>query len=162
MTITRWIVSGPAVFLVHDAEEILTVEPWLRAHRAELPAVVQPLTAVSTEQFALAVGMLFVGFLAAAVHAVGQARRGHVSVPFMIIAGALVANGFTHLAQAAYFRSYTPGVVTALLLVLPYGYCLGARLLAAGLVTQRALIGAVAVGAVAQIPIAALALLAVR
>ena len=68
----------------------------------------------------------------------------------------------THLAQAAFFRSYTPGVVTALALVLPYGYLLGARLLAAGVVTWRTLAGAIAVGAVAQIPIAALALLAVH
>ena len=162
MHITGWIRAAPVVFLVHDAEEILTVEPWLRTHRGELPAVVQPFAAVTTAQFALAVGMLFVGFLAVAAHGARQARRGRASVPFLLVAGALVANGLTHLAQAAYFRGYSPGVVTALVLVLPYGYLLGARLLASGLVTRRALAGALAAGAITQVPIAALALLAVR
>lgn len=162
MHIIGWIWGAPVVFLVHDAEEILTVEPWLRAHRAELPSVVQPFTAVTTGQFALAVALLFVGFLAVTVHAVRQARRGRAPVPFLLVAGALVANGLTHLVQAALFRGYTPGVVTTLLVVLPYGYLLGARLLASGLVTRRTLVGAVAAGAFAQIPIAALALLAVR
>ena len=162
MHITGWIWAGPVVFLLHDAEEILTVESWYRAHRADLPAQVQPFATVTTGQFALAVALLFVGLLAAAIHAVRQARRGRASVPFLLVAGALTANGLTHLAQAAYFRGYTPGVVTALLLVLPYGYLLGTRLLAVGLATRRALVTAVATGAVAQIPIAVLALLAVR
>ena len=162
MDLTGWIRAAPFVFLAHDAEEILTVEPWLLVHRAELPAVVQPFAAVSTEQFAIAVAILFVGFLAATIHAVRQARRGRVSAPFMIIAGALVANALTHLGQAAYFRSYTPGVVTALVLVLPYGYAFGRRLLESGLVTRRTLASVIAIGAVAQIPIAVLALLAVR
>jgi hypothetical protein len=162
MPITAWIWAAPAVFLVHDAEEILTVESWLRVHRTELPTALQPFTTVTTGQFALAVALLFVGFLAATVHAAGQARRRRASLPFLLAAGALVANGLTHLAQAAYFQAYTPGVVTALVLVLPYGYLLGARLLATGLVTRRTLGGVLAAGAVAQIPIAALALLAVR
>jgi hypothetical protein len=162
MHITRWIWAGPVVFLVHDTEEILTVERWLRTHRGELPAVVQPFATVTTGQFALAVGSLFIGFLAVAAHGAGQARRGRASVPLLLVAGALVANGITHLAQAAYFRGYTPGVVTALALVLPYGYSLGARLLASGLVTRRALAGALTAGAVAQIPVIALVLLALR
>jgi hypothetical protein len=161
MQITGWIWAGPVVFLLHDAEEILTVESWLRAHRTELPEQLQPFAAVTTGQFTLAVALLFVGFVAAAIHGVRQARHGRTSAPFMIIAGALVANGLTHLAQAAYFRSYTPGVVTALALVLPYGYALGARLLATGLATRRTLVVAVTAGAVAQIPIVALVLLAV-
>ena len=162
MQITGWIWAGPAVFLLHDAEEILTVESWIRAHRTELPAAVQPFATVTTGQFALAVALLFAGVLAAALHAVRRARRGRGSLLFLLVAGALTANGLTHLAQAAYFRGYTPGVVTAFLLVLPYGYLLGTRLLATELASRRALVGAIAAGAVAQIPIAALALLAVR
>ena len=162
MHITRWIWAGPVVFLVHDTEEILTVESWLRIHRSELPSALQPFAAVTTAQFGLAVALLFIGFLAAAAHAAARARRGRASMPFLIISGALIANGLTHLVQAAYFRSYTPGVVTALALVLPYGCFLGSRSLANGLVTRRALVGALAAGAVAQIPIIALAQLAVR
>jgi hypothetical protein len=160
--VAGWIWAAPAVFLVHDAEEILTVEPRLRAHRTELPAVFQPFGTITERQFTLAVALLFVGVVDVAAHGVRQARRGRASLPFMLVVGALLANGLTHLGQATYFRGYTPGVVTACLLVIPYGYLLAARLLATGLVTRRNLAGAVAAGAVVQSPIAALALLAVH
>ncbi len=160
--ISAWILAGPAVFLVHDTEEILTVSSWIRAHRAELPRVLQPFLGITTRQFAVAVSLLFVGFLAAAIHGARRARERRSSAVFLLVAGALVGNALTHLAQAAFFRGYTPGVVTALFVVLPYGYLLGERLQASGLVPRRTWLAAVAVGTVAQVPIAVLALLAVR
>jgi len=158
----RWIWAGPAVFLMHDAEEILTVAPWLRDHRAELPSVLRPFTGITTGEFTLAVLVLFLGFLAVAAHGARRARQGRLSVPLLLVAGAFVANGITHLGQAALFRGYTPGVVTALLVVLPYGVMFGEQLRRSGLATRRTLVGAVAAGAVLQVPLAVLALLAVR
>jgi hypothetical protein len=70
----RWIWAGPVVFFIHDAEEILTVAPWLRDHRAELPMVVRPFSGITTTEFALAVLLLFLGFLAAAAHGAPRAR----------------------------------------------------------------------------------------
>ncbi|HKP16472.1 MAG TPA: HXXEE domain-containing protein [Gemmatimonadaceae bacterium] len=159
---SAWIWAGPAVFLLHDTEEILTVSSWIRAHGAELPRVLQPLLGVTTRQFAVAVLFLFIGFLAAAIHGARRAREGRSSAVFLLVAGALIGNALTHLAQAALFRGYTPGIVTALFVVLPYGYLLGERLHASGLVRRRTWFAAVALGIVAQVPIALLALLAVR
>ena len=56
----------------------------------------------------------------------------------------------------------TPGVVTALLVVLPYGYVLGERLRASGLATRRMWAGAIAAWTVVQVPLATLALSAVQ
>jgi hypothetical protein len=162
MRIRGWIWAGPAVFLLHDAEEVLTIAPWLREHRTELPLAVQPFMGVTTRQFALAVLLLFAGFLAVAAHAAWRAQRGRASPVFLLVVGALVGNGLTHLAQAALFRGYTPGVATAALLVLPYGYFLGERLRASGLATRRVWAGAIAAGVVLQVPLAALMLLAVQ
>ena len=162
MRVTGWIWMAPAVFLLHDAEEILTFASWFRAHRTVLPTVLQPLADVTTGQFATGVLVLFAGFTAVAAHAAERARRGRAAVPFLLASGALVANGFTHLAHAAYFRGYTPGVVTALALVLPYGYVLGRRLQASGLITSRGWAATIVAGAAAQVPIIALTLLAVR
>ena len=158
----RWIWAGPAVFLMHDAEEILTVAPWLRDHRAELPSVLRPFTGITTAEFALAVLVLFLGFLAVAAHGARRARQGRTSIPFLLVAGTFVANGITHLGQAALLRGYTPGAVTALLLVLPYGVLLGEQLRRRGLVTRGTWVGVVAAGALLQVPIVALVLLAVR
>jgi hypothetical protein len=85
-----------------------------------------------------------------------------MSVPFLLVAGAFVANGITHLGQAALLRGYTPGVVTALLVVLPYGVLLGEQLRRSGLVTRRRWVGAIAAGAVLQVPLVVLVLLAVQ
>jgi drug/metabolite transporter (DMT)-like permease len=158
----RWIWAGPVVFFIHDAEEILTVAPWLRDHRAELPMVVRPFSGITTTEFALAVLLLFLGFLAAAAHGAPRARQGRMSVPFLLVAGAFVANGITHLGQAALLRGYTPGVVTALLVVLPYGVLLGEQLRRSGLVTRRRWVGAIAAGVVLQVPLVVLVLLAVQ
>jgi hypothetical protein len=151
--VTPWIWAAPLVFLVHDGEELLTIVPWLRAHRAVLPATVQPLADITTSQLALAMFVLFAGLLFAAIHGVHGARQGTRSVPFLLLAGALVGNGLTHLGQALLFRGYTPGLVTALLVVLPYGYGLGRRLAAHRMLTGGAWAGFVALGVVLQVPI---------
>jgi hypothetical protein len=154
--------SAPLVFLIHDVEEIVTMAPWLRAHRTQLPAIVQPLTTVTTMQFALAVGILFVGVVLATAHGMSRARRGMKSIPFLLVAGALVANGATHVLQAIYFRGYVPGVVTAVLLVLNYGVILGQNFERSGLVRRRTWLGTIALGGIIQVPIVVALLLAVR
>jgi hypothetical protein len=160
--VTRWIWAAPAVFLVHDGEELLTIVPWLHAHRAALPAIAQPLADVTTFQLALAMFVLLVGLLLAAIHGVHRARRGTRSVLFLLLAGALVGNGLTHVGQAVAFRGYTPGLATSLLLVLPYGYALGRRLQANGMLAPRGWIGFVALGVVLQVPIIGATLLLAR
>lgn len=67
--------------------------------------------------------------------------------------GALVANGVTHLAQAVLFRGYTPGLLTAALLVIPYGIGLGEELRNSGLASRRTWLAMVALGALVQVPI---------
>ena len=153
MQIVRWIWAAPGVFLVHDAEEIATVASWMPNHRVELPAAVQPFAIVTTRQFSFAVIVLFLGLLAATVHAVPRARVGTRSLPFLLMVGALVANGVTHLAQAAVFRGYTPGLLTAVLLVIPYGIGLGEELRNSGLASRRTWLAMVALGALLQVPI---------
>ena len=160
MRLTSWIWAAPVAFLVHDAEEIATLERWLGLHAPALPAAARPLVGITTGQFAVAVGVLFVGILLAAAHGARQARRERLSIPFLLVAGALVANAVTHVAQAAYFRGYTPGVVTAVVILLPYGLALGRRLRASRLASPRLLAGAVGGGMLLQVPLALLALAA--
>jgi hypothetical protein len=158
----RWIAAAPVVFLVHDGEELLTIVPWLRAHGASLPAAVQPLTDVTAPQLALAMLALFAGLVIAAVHGVHRARQGARSTLFLVLAGALAANGLTHLGQALVFRGYTPGLITALLVVLPYGYGLGRQLRSHGMLSMRAWMTVVAVGVLLQVPIIVVTLLLAR
>jgi hypothetical protein len=158
----RWIAAAPAVFLVHDGEELLTMVPWLRAHRAMLPTAVQRLADVTAPQLALAMLVLFVGLVMATVHGVHRARQGARPTLFLLLAGALVGNGLTHLGQALVFRGYTPGLITALLVVVPYGYGLGGQLRSQGMLSVRAWMTVVGVGVLLQVPIIVATLLIAR
>lgn len=158
----RWVMwAAPAVFLVHDLEEVVTVEPWLATHRADLPTVVQPLAALTQSQFATGVLILFAGMVVATFHGRRRVRQGRFPALFLFTAGMLVANAISHLLQAAFFGGYTPGVITALLLVVPYGLVLAHRFIASHLMTLRTGIAFLAVGALAQIPVVILTLLVV-
>jgi hypothetical protein len=156
--VTTWIWAAPVVFLIHDAEEIATVEPWLGVHRSELPQPLQPLATITTQQFALAVAVLGIGLTLVSAHGAVRAGQRRLSIPFLIAAGALVGNALTHVLQAAVFRGYTPGVITAVLVVLPYGAGLTRSLVEVHLATWRRCLVAIAAGMLIQAPVAVLAL----
>lgn len=153
MRIVRWIAAAPGVFLLHDAEEIATIASWMRTHRGALPAAVQPLAIVTTRQISVAVVVLFLVLLVATIPAVRRARAGRRSLPFLVMVGALVANGVTHFVQAVLFLGYTPGLLTAVVVVIPYGVGLGEALRNSGLASRRTWLAMVGIGALAQVPI---------
>lgn len=155
MNISRWIWLAPVVFLLHDAEEVATVLPWLRANAARLPAIARPYVAqITTPAFAVAVGVLLAGVVLASWHGAQRVRRGMPPWPFLIVAGALAGNAVTHVGQAVYFGGYTPGIVTAVVLVVPYAVGLARALRDAGMVTRRQLAVLLTFGVVIQTPIA--------
>ena len=151
---TLWIWLAPVTFVVHDSEELATMIPWLARHRAALPAIIRPLAGITTTQLAVGVIVLFLGIAIAAWHGASRAREGRLSMPFLVVAGALVGNGVGHVLQAVYMRDYVPGLVTAVLLSIPYGIGLARALDAAGLAPMRRTLLACALGLVVQVPLA--------
>lgn len=158
MRVTPWIWAGPVAFVVHDAEELATIAPWLAAHRTMLPSVAQPLAGVTPSGFAISIGVLLLGFLLAAARGAQQARRGRRSVLWLVVWGAFVANGATHVAQAAWFGSYVPGLVTAVVVSLPYGIGMARVYRRAGLASTRELLAAAGFGLLIQGPLVLAAL----
>ena len=159
----RWVWLGPIAFVVHDAEEVLVFEGWLRRHGPELPTVVRALLgSLSTRQFAAAVLVLLVGYVIASLLGTRALRTGRRPWPYLVITGAFVGNGVTHLLQAVAFGGYTPGVVTAAVVSLPYGLGAGRALVADGIAPRRLLLALLVVGVALQLPLAWLALQAGR
>ena len=159
----RWVWLGPLAFLVHDAEEVLVFESWMRRHGPELPAVVRALLGpLSTRQFAFAVLVLFSGYVFASLVGARAIRRGRRPWPYLVITGAFVGNGLTHLLQAAAFGGYAPGVVTAAVVSLPYGWGVGRALIADEIVPLRLMFALLGMGVALQAPLAWLALQAGR
>ena len=150
---------GPVAFLVHDAEEIITLGPWLREHGDVLPAMARSFVdGFSTAQFAISVAVL--GTIYAIMTALGvrSLRLGRTPWPYLVATGALVGNGLTHVLQVLYFRGYTPGVVTAILVTLPYGWLVARALARDGIASRRLLSTMLVVGIFLQLPLAISAL----
>ena len=153
---------GPAVtwgllaaWAVHDAEELATMGGWLDRNRprlrARFPRVPDPVwdrLRVSPAQARIAIGAMGVVMAAAAARGAQTGGRS----PFYqaaLVGFGLHAGG--HVAQTALVRGYTPGVVTAPLVVAPFSVWAWSRLRDAG-IAQRP--GPTAATALALLPVA--------
>ncbi|MFG1944754.1 HXXEE domain-containing protein [Nonomuraea sp. NPDC048826] len=122
-----------AAWAVHDAEELATMARWSRAARPRLerlfPSAPWERLEVSQRHVNVAIGLM--GAVMAAASAEG-ARTGGRSPLFQAALAGFGAHGVVHLAQAAVTRGYTPGVVTAPVVVIPFSVWAWRRLRAAG------------------------------
>lgn len=115
----------PAVFVLHDLEEVLAATWWARngarvltqAHPWLPATLVTTATSTTTPQMAVATSVVGLGVGVVA----GTALLGGRERPLRAATLVFAAHGITHLLSAASVRSYTPGAVTALLVVLPWG-----------------------------------------
>ncbi|MDI6101472.1 HXXEE domain-containing protein [Actinoplanes sp. NEAU-A12] len=115
---------------VHDVEEVATASWWSARTTPRLladgwpPGLVE-VVGSTTPRFALAAALVGVAVLSAALS--GVRSDGHAA---FFRAAVLVFgwHGLVHVAQAVLLRDYVPGLVTALLLVIPYAFWHGRRL----------------------------------
>jgi len=123
MDIRFWIALLPAIFMLHDLEEIIMFQPWLEKNRGELKRRFPRLDKVlqsqhynlSTSAFAVAVLHEFVlvslaTFLPLAFNAYQVWFGAFAAVSLHFVA---------HIAQWIIYRKYVPVIVTSLL-ALPY------------------------------------------
>jgi hypothetical protein len=117
-----WLV--PIFFALHNLEEAPFMESWSK----RLPLKIHP--TVSTRQFAIAVTFLtLAGFLVTYFGVEYLANQ----TGYLIILGIqaiLLFNAFIpHITSTIRFRMYSPGVVTAILITIPFSYYLFRRAL---------------------------------
>ncbi|HNT23579.1 MAG TPA: HXXEE domain-containing protein [Anaerolineales bacterium] len=150
----------PIAFILHDFEEIIFFEPWLKKNATTImgrlhnrvPAFfekqLQAIVTKSTPQFALPISLIFTltslaSFLAA--------QYAQYSI-FLAAVSLFFLHGFMHLGQAIFMRRYIPAVITSLLIVIPYGFLVLGRFLSDGLVDYPALLIYALIGLLAMIP----------
>ena len=111
-------------WLLHDLEELLTMPGWgrrniprLRRLYPRVPERVWSVLDMSRAQVYLAIGMMGAFVLAAAVDG---ARTGGRSKFFQVVLIGFGLHALLHLGQSALARGYTPGVVTAPVIVAPF------------------------------------------
>lgn len=123
MDIKLLIALLPVVFMIHDFEEIILFEPWLRKNREEIrsrfPAIDRALTKshyhLSTSAFAVAV---MHEFLIIALITFGSLFSNTYHWWFGAFA-AFALHLLVHIAQWVIFGKYVPVIITSIL-ALPY------------------------------------------
>jgi uncharacterized protein with HXXEE motif len=117
----------PLVFVIHDAEELVTMPEWLTEHRAMLDSLAQTgrLAArvaasapATSARAAVAIGLVFAVLLLVTTGATLTRGRAWFYA-YSSLLGLLFLHVFTHVAQALFFRSYVPGLFGAVFAVLP-------------------------------------------
>lgn len=113
----------PVAFVVHDLEEVLTASWWsrngpqmLRDRTPLSERRIRLITSTSSTQMALATSVVGLGVAAVS----WAAARGHER-PVRAAAAVFTAHGVGHAVSSALVRGYTPGVATAVTVVLPWG-----------------------------------------
>jgi hypothetical protein len=135
LEMTLWLM--PILFVVHDGEEVLTWEWWVRqekGHMFNLGGAKQWHCQTWGEMLG---AVSFVGLivLAATASAVSAVREGGSMALFAGFLAVWTGHVIAHVAATVRHRMYTPGVITAVLVCLPYGLYAYHRLFAAGKLT---------------------------
>jgi hypothetical protein len=132
----------PIAFMLHDFEELIFFEPWLKKNagvltgrlKNKVPALLErrlnALAGKTTTQFAFPICLIFILTSLSSLLAAALGKY----VFFLITSSLFLVHGFMHVGQAILLRRYVPSLITSLLIVIPYGMALFWRLIAAGIV----------------------------
>ena len=127
MDIYVWVLAFLIIFMLHNLEEIITIERWFQKvfPRVEnrIPAFVQKelrnYKDTTSVQFSIVI-FVFSVFVSALILIAIITQHYYI---FLGVSFFFALNIFTHPLQSLYLRCYTPGVLTSLILIIPY-YCL--------------------------------------
>ncbi|HEX8772967.1 MAG TPA: HXXEE domain-containing protein [Pyrinomonadaceae bacterium] len=163
---TRVLWLLPAVFIIHDGEELLTMPGWILRHQRELDQLARmnetaaemvrslPTT---TSQVAVAIGFILLLFVAVTAGASMSGKRGFWLYAYASLLGVLFLHVFTHIAQAILIGGYAPGVIGAVVAIIPGALYLYKRLFEAKLLTLKSAVVTALIGFALFVPGAMLA-----
>lgn len=114
------------MFILHDGEEIVTMERWVRKHGKKAKSAFDlrliDFNKNVTVQFAVAVLMIGIVLAYTTYAAVPHAGSKHaVYALFAGFVAVFLLDGLKHIGLSLLLSSYTPGVVTAAAIEVPYG-----------------------------------------
>jgi hypothetical protein len=160
--VRRWIAVSPLIYLIHDLEELATVRAWVGANWQRLPQPIAEWLGGNTDLthlYAVAIATIFVVMAAVAIAAASPRATPGLITLFALCVMMRFGNGLLHMGQAVYTRSYVPGLVSALVLVLPYSAWLMLNLRRTEMVRHEAMHVLFIAGLLLQLPLIATVLL---
>jgi hypothetical protein len=145
----------PPLYLIHDIEEIITVEKFLEENSNIIPL------SVTTLEFSFAFILLWILASIGCYKAfLGKRFIGMRPTTFLafLVPGILLANGIGHFMQFIFFKDYVPGIITSILILYPYSFFTAKFLIGERLITKKRLLSYLLIGFVLQAPLAKIAL----
>jgi hypothetical protein len=143
------ILSFLIIFMLHNLEEIITIERWFdktypRVSR-KIPSAVQKelkkYEDITSAQFSIVV-FVFSVFSSTLI---GIALVTQQYYLFLGVSLFFAVNIFTHPLQALYLKCYTPGLLTTLFLIIPYYVLFFYRFYNTDMLSLNSIFGAIAV-----------------
>ncbi|HKQ99871.1 MAG TPA: HXXEE domain-containing protein [Pyrinomonadaceae bacterium] len=156
----------PLIFIIHDGEELLTMPDWIASHQQELNqlarinetmAEILRSLPTTTAQVAVSIGCILLLFVVVTAGAAISQRRGFWLYAYASLLGVLFLHVFTHVAQAILVRGYAPGVIGAVVAIIPGALYIYRRLFEAKLLTVKSSVITALIGFALFIPGAMLA-----
>ena len=136
----------PLIFIIHDGEELLTMPGWIADHQQELDRLAGMSEVAAemvrslpktTSQVAIAVGVILLFFVVVTVGASISLKRGFWLYAYASLLGVLFLHVFTHIGQAILVGGYAPGVIGAVVAIIPGALYIYKRLFEARLLTLK-------------------------
>ena len=116
----RLIWSFAIILILHNLEELFRMSEFLDTHVREFPPFLQQTVGMwQGNSFSVAIWGLNVFALLLAVVLTLNVQKRWVHVLFVFLTGIMGINAVMHIGQSIYLRNLAPGVVTAVMLVLP-------------------------------------------
>lgn len=126
----RLLWSAPFFFMLHNMEEAPFMEDWSK----RLPLKIHPI--VSTKQFVTAMTLLTLGGFILTFLGLNIWTHPEGYLPILGLQMVLAFNAFVpHILLTIRFRLYSPGLVTAALITLPFSFYIFRRALTEELLT---------------------------
>lgn len=152
----------PLGFILHDVEELLMMTDWIARHQQELEEIaslgdvarrlVQSVP-VSRVEVGVTIGLELVVLVAVTVLATRRPDSRLRLFTYAALLGIFVVHALTHALQVFLFRSYVPGVVSAVTVIPAVGIIVYRRLFTSGALTLRTALVATLAGALVFLPL---------
>lgn len=119
----------PIIFGIHDFEEIIVVEKWVSKNKNDLEKRLPKWAgtffernfAKKTNQFSMVVYAEFILISFAALLVFLNGFQGWYKWLFLGLYAVFFLHSFTHIGQSILLKRYTPGVITSIMFIIPYG-----------------------------------------
>lgn len=150
----------PIAFILHDFEELILFEPWLKRNagviigrvKDKVPAFLEKqlnsILSKTTTQFAIPIYLIFILTIISALLAAGFGKYSF----FLLASSLFFLHGFMHIGQSIFLRRYIPALITSVLIVIPYGLVLFWGLIFTGIIVFPELVVYFAVSIILGVP----------